>query len=381
MQRFLLTLGLLLTLVFSACAGAVSPAAPASDSGGSSSAADAAPSDSGRCGDKSKLSKSVSFYNWTDYIDPDVLSQFETECGVDVVYDTYSSNEDLLAKMQAGATGYDLIVPSDYMVSIMIQLNMLHELDHANIPNLSNIYPRFAEAPYDPGNVYTAPYQWGTTGIGYNLEATGEVPDSWDWIFDPEKAVQFKGKMSLLNDQREVIGAALKYLGHSMNSVDPDELEAAKQVILAIKPYVATFDSDSFGQLLVSGDVVIGHGWSGGYFKDIYASNNDNLGYVIPQEGGVIWTDNLAIPATAPNPYTAEVLINYLLDPEIGAMISNYNYYASPNQASEPLLNEEITSDRGIYPSEETLAKMEFLRELGEGTLLWDRIWTEIKSE
>ncbi|MEZ4618241.1 MAG: spermidine/putrescine ABC transporter substrate-binding protein [Caldilineaceae bacterium] len=377
MRKSLLHIILLVTLIATACAGGATEAPAATgDTGGSASAVT-----SERCGDPSKLSDSVSFYNWTDYIDPEVLTMFEEECGVDVIYDTFSSNEDLLAKLQAGATGYDLIVPSDYMVSIMRQLNMLKELDHANIPNLANIYPRFAEVPYDPGNVYTAPYQWGTTGIGYNLEATGEVPDSWDWIFDPEKAAQFDGKISLLNDQREVIGAVLKYLGHSMNSVDPAELEEAKQTILAIKPYVATFDSDSFGDILVSGEVVIGHGWSGGYFQDIYASDNENLGYVIPKEGGVIWTDNLAIPTTAPNPYTAEVLINYILDPEIGAMISNFNYYASPNQAAEEFIDEEVTGDPGIYPSEETLAKMEFLEELGEGTLLWDRIWTEIKSE
>ena len=376
MRKLLLSILSIVALLVSACGGAaVGPTTGAEPANNTSTVT------SERCGDPSKLSKSVSFYNWTDYIDPDVLTMFEEECGVKVVYDTFSSNEDLLAKLQAGATGYDLIVPSDYMVSIMRQLNMLKELDHNNIPNLANIYPRFAEVPYDPGNVYTAPYQWGTTGIGYNLEATGEVPDSWSWLFDPEKAVQFDGKISLLNDQREVIGAALKYLGHSMNSVDPDELEEAKQTILAIKPYVATFDSDSFGDILVSGEVVIGHGWSGGYFQDIYASDNENLGYVIPKEGGVIWTDNLAIPLTAPNPYTAEVLMNYILDPEIGAMISNFNYYASPNQAAEKFIDEDVLNDPGIYPSEETLAKMEFLEELGEGTLLWDRIWTEIKAE
>ena len=370
---------LILALLVSACGAAPAAPADAPATAGESTGGDAAAS--GRCGDPSQLSESVSFYNWTDYLDPEVLNMFTAECGVNVVYDTYSSNEDLLAKMQAGATGYDLIIPSDYMVSIMIQLDMLKELDHANIPNLANIYPRFAEAPYDPGNVYTAPYQWGTTGIGYNEAEVGGIPDSWDYIFNPEVAQKFAGKMSLLNDQREVIGAALKYLGHSMNSVDPDELEAAKQTILAIKPYVATFDSDSFGDLLVSGDVIIGHGWSGGYFQDIYASDNENLGYVIPKEGGVIWTDNLAIPKTAPNPYTAEVLINYILDADIAAMITNFNYYASPVETAEPLILDDIKQDPGIYPSEETLAKMEFLRDLGEGTLLWDRIWTEIKSE
>lgn len=374
MRTYFLSLTMLLALVLSGCGR--NAASPAGDTGGTAGAVT-----SERCGDPSQLSDSVSFYNWTDYIDPEVLTLFEEECGVDVIYDTFSSNEDLLAKLQAGATGYDLIVPSDYMVSIMRQLDMLKELDHSNIPNLENIYPRFAEVPYDPGNIYTAPYQWGTTGIGYNLEATGETPASWDWVFNPEVVSQLSGPISLLNDQREVIGAALKYLGYSMNSVDPAELEEAKQTILAVKPYVATFDSDSFGDILVSGEVVLGHGWSGGYFQDIYASDNENLGYVIPEEGGVIWTDNLAIPNTAPNPYTAEVLINYLLDPEIGAMISNHNYYASPNQAAEALIDEEVTGDPAIYPPEETLAKMEFLEELGEGTLLWDRIWTEIKSE
>ena len=225
------------------------------------------------------------------------------------------------------------------------------------------------------------PYQWGTTGIGYNLEATGEVPASWDWIFNPEQASAFDGKISILNDQREVIGAALKYAGYSMNSVDEAELEAAKEVILAIKPYIATFDSDSYGDLLVAGDVVIGHGWSGGYFQDIYASENENLGYVIPTEGGVIWTDNMAIPKTAPHPYTAEVFINYILDPEIGAQLTNFNYYGSPNAAAFPMILDEIKEDPGIYPPEETMAKLEFLSDLGEGTLLWDRIWTEIKSE
>lgn len=380
MRYKLFTAMVLALLVIAGCSGAANAPASTADSDNDSGETTSAVT-SERCGDPSQLSDSISFYNWTDYIDPAILTMFEEECGVEVIYDTFSSNEDLLAKLQAGATGYDLIVPSDYMISIMRELNMLKELDHSNIPNLENIYPRFAEAPYDPGNVYTAPYQWGTTGIGYNLEATGEIPASWDWIFDPEVVSQLDGSISLLNDQREVIGAALKYLGHSMNSVDPDELEEAKQTILAVKPYVATFDSDSFGDILVSGEVVLGHGWSGGYFQDIYASDNENLGYVIPEEGGVIWTDNLAIPNTAPNPYTAEVLINYLLDPEIGAMLSNFNYYASPNQAAESLINEEVTGDPGIYPPEETLAKMEFLEELGEGTLLWDRIWTEIKSE
>jgi len=376
MRKILLSTLLFVALLLHGCGSGNDEPSASGDSGTDSTAIS-----SERCGDPSKLSKSVSFYNWADYIDPEVLTKFKEECGVSVIYDTFSSNEDLLAKLQAGATGYDLIVPSDYMVSIMLQLQMLKPLDHANIPNLANLYPRFTETPYDAGNVYTVPYQWGTTGIGYNLDGTGEIPDSWAWIFNPEQAAQFKGKISLLNDQREVIGAALKYLGYSMNSVDPAALEEAKQTILAIKPNIATFDSDSFGDILVSGEVLFGHGYSGNYYQIIYANEEKNLGYAIPTEGGTIWTDNLAIPKTAPNPYTAEILINYLLDPEVGAAISNLTYFASPNQAAEPFIAEEITGNPGIYPPEETSEKLEFLNELGEGTLLWDRIWTEIKSE
>ncbi len=372
MKKSLLPLSLLLILLLAACGSRTAP----------SEAGSAVPAEiSEICGDPSKLDEELSIYNWTDYIDDEIIEQFEAECGVNITYDTFSSNEDLLAKLQAGATGYDVIVPSDYMVTIMRQLDMLKELDKANIPNLANLNEIFLDPPYDPGLVYSVPYQWGTTGIGYNEATVGEVPDSWDWIFDPEKVSQLGGEISLLNDQREVIGAALKYAGYSMNSVDEAELAEAKEVILAIKPYVATFDSDAYEDLLVAGDVALGHGWSGGYFQGIYESEDENLGYVIPQEGSVIWTDNMAIPKTSRRPYTAEIFINYMLEPEIGAQLTNWTYYGSPNAASLPMIADEIKENPGIYPPEETMGKLEFLSDLGEGTLLWDRIWTEIKSQ
>ena len=373
MKKVLVLLMVILVLLAGACGGA--QPAPASEP-----AADTV--DSGRCGDRSQLSESVSFYNWTEYIDPEILSMFEEECGVQVIYDTFSSNEDLLAKLQAGATGYDLIVPSDYMVTIMRQLGLLRELDHAHLPNLAHIGDTFANAPYDPGMTYSVPYQWGAIGLGYDLDALGgEAPDSLAAILDPEQAKLHAGKLSMVNDGREVIGAALKYLGYSVNTTDPVQLEEAKQVILAIKPYIAAFDSDSYDDLLVSGDVVIGHGWNGQYFQAIFENENRNLGFVIPKEGEVLYVDTMAIPATAPNPYTAEVLINYLLDPEIGAMLTNYTYYASPNTAAEPYILDEIKQNPGIYPPPEVLAKMEFMQDVGEVTQLYERIWTEIKAE
>lgn len=336
--------------------------------------------ESGRCGDPSRLAESLNFYNWTNYIDDEILRMFEAECGVRIVYDTYSSNEDLLAKLQAGATGYDLIVPSDYMVSIMIQLDMLQELDHANIPNLSNISPRFFDAPYDPGFVHSVPYQWGTTGIAVDLDAVNDEPDGWASLFDPEIVAQFGGRVSLLNDGRETLGAALKYLGYSLNTTDPAELEEAKQVLLAVKPYIATFDSDGFEELLLSGETVIAHSWSGNAFQAIFSNPDRNLEYVIPAEGSVIWVDNMAIPRTASSPYTAEVFINYILEPEIGAMLTNFNYYTSPNDASFEFLDEDVRTDPGIYPPDDVLERLEFISDVGEATLLYERIWTEVRA-
>ncbi len=372
---------LALALVLAACGGnggaANAPADTAADTAGSDSAGTV----SGRCGDTSKLGAELNFYSWSDYIDPAVLTMFEEECGVKVIYDTFSSNEDLLAKLQLGASGYDLIVPSDYMVAIMVQLGLLRKLDHANIPNLANIDDRFRDAPYDPGNVYSAPYQWGTTGIGFDEAVTGAAPDSLAIFFDPAQASQHRGKISMLNDAREVFGAALKYLGYSVNSTNEEEINAAKALIEGTKENIAVFDNDTFADLLVSGDVAVGLGWSGDYFQAMSSNPDRQLGYAIPKEGGVVWTDNLAVPTSAPNPYTAEVFINYLLDPEIGAMISNYTYFSTPNKAAAEFLLPEVRDDPAINPPPEVLEKLEFIRDVGETTLLYERLWTEIKSQ
>jgi spermidine/putrescine transport system substrate-binding protein len=333
-------------------------------------------------GDKAgeqELTEELHIYNWSEYIDPEIYADFEEEFGVKVIEDTFSSNEDLLAKLQAGATGYDLIVPSDYMVAIMIELDLLAELNYDNIPNFGNISDIFRDPPYDPGNKYSVPYQWGTTGIGYDLDVFEEAPDSWAYLFDPEMAAPYAGQMSMLNDSRETIGAALKYLGYSINSTDEQELEEAKQLLIQQKAWVSTYDSDGFEDLLAAGETVIAHGWSGDFFAA--AEEAEQVWYVIPSEGGVIWTDNLAIPKSAPSQYTAEAFINYLLRPEVGAKITNYTWYGSPNKASEEFIDPEILEEPAIYPPEEVMDKLEFIRDVGEATTLYDRIWTEIKSE
>ena len=330
-------------------------------------------------GGEQELAKELHIYNWSEYIDPEIYEDFEQEFGVKVIEDTFASNEDLLAKLQAGATGYDLIVPSDYMVAIMIELDLLAEVNYDNIPNFGNIDGTFKDPPYDPGNKFSVPYQWGTTGIGYNADLFEDPPGSWAYIFDPALASEYAGRISMLNDSREAIGAALKYLGYSVNSTDEGELEQAKQLLIQQKEWVAAYDSDGFEDLLAAGEVDIGHGWSGDYFAA--AEEAENVWYIIPEEGGVIWTDNLAIPKTAPSQYTAEAFINYLLRPEVGAKITNYTWYGSPNKASTEFIDSEILEEPAIYPPAEVMGKLEFLRDVGEATTIYDRIWTEIKTE
>ncbi|MEJ2211815.1 MAG: spermidine/putrescine ABC transporter substrate-binding protein [Anaerolineae bacterium] len=354
-MRKLVPLALILVLLLAAC-------------GGSPEAAD-----------EQTLAEELHVYNWSEYIDPEIYADFEEEFGVKVIEDTFSSNEDLLAKLQAGATGYDIIVPSDYMVTIMRELDLLTALNYDNIPNFGNIDELFLDPPYDPGNQYCVPYQWGTTGLGYNTEVFEEAPDSWAYLFDPALASQYAGQISMLNDPREAFGAALKYLGYSLNSTDEAELAAAKDLLLQQKEWVATYDSDGFEDLLAAGETVLAHAWSGDIFAA--AEEADQIWYIIPKEGGVIWTDNLCIPKTAPSQYTAEVFMNYLLRPEVGAKITNYTWFGSPNKASEEFIDAEILDEPAIYPPPEVMDKLEFLRDVGEATALYDRMWTEIKTE
>jgi spermidine/putrescine-binding protein len=327
-------------------------------------------------GGKDVLADELHIYNWSEYIDPEVYVNFEEEYGVKVVEDTFSSNEELLAKMQAGAAGFDLIVPSDYMVEIMIAEELLTPLNHDNLPNLVNLSDLFKSPPYDPELAYCVPYQWGTTGIGYNSEVV--EPDSWAWIFDPEIASQYTGKITMLNDSRESIGAALKYLGYSLNSTDETQLEEAKQLLIQTKPYLFSFDSDQFEDLIIADEVVYGHGWSGDYFQA--ALEDERVWFVIPKEGGTVWADNVCIPKTSKNAYTAEVFINYILQPEIAAQITNFTWYGSPVGAAEEFIDPEILEEPAIYPPADVMAKLEWIQDVGDATPVYERIWTEVKA-
>jgi spermidine/putrescine-binding protein len=337
-----------------------------------------------------ELASELSVYNWAEYIDEEILANYEEEFGVALIYDTFASNEDLLSKLQAGATGYDVIFPSDYMVSQMIELELLHEIDISQLSNWGNIDPAFADAPFDPGNKHCVPYQWGTTGITYragNEFFDENPPDSWAYLFDPELLEQYSdGGINVLNDQRELMAAALSYLGYDMNSTDQAQLEDARDVILEAKPYWKTFNSEDYdNSLLVPDEVVLSQAWSGdaalAYYETYDEETEDgNWYYAIPTEGAVKWLDNICITASTERYETALHFMNYLLDAEVGATITNFTYYASPNNASKEFILEEILDDPSIFPPADVQEKLVWLVEVGDAIFIYDEMWTAIKG-
>lgn len=322
----------------------------------------------------------LDLYNWSEYIDPELIPAFEEQYGVSVTETFFDSNETMLAQVQAGGAAYDLVVPSDYMISIMAEEGLLVPLDKGALTNLGNLDPTFTGLPFDPDNEFSVPYQWGTTGIGFAYEAVGEDFDpSWALIFEPDPS--YAGQISLLNDARETLGAALKYLGYSVNTTSQEELDEAVELIKGMRDAIAKYDSDQFEDDLVSGETVVAHGWSGDFFAAFDEVDGwEDFGYIIPQEGAVAWVDNMAIPTTADAPCTAHTFIDFILDAENGAALTNFNFYASPNVASEPFIDAEILEDEAIYPPDEAFDRLEFIADTGDFELQYQDALTEIKS-
>jgi len=330
-------------------------------------------------GQESELADTLYLYNWSEYMDPEVLEQFEEEFGVKVTEDTFGSNEEMLAKLQAGAGGYDIIFPSDYMVDIMIGEGLLAEIDHENVPNIKHIDALFADPPYDPGMVHCIPYMWGTTGLGYNQDVFEEPPDSWAYVFDPDLVSQYEGQITMLNDVRETVGAALKYLGYSLNTTDEDALMEARDLLMEQKEWLYGYEAEQYAPLISADETVIAHGYNG-YFL-MTALEDERIWYVVPKEGATIWADNMCIPDSAPNKYTAEVFIDFLLRPEINAQLVNYLWYPSPNKAAEEFIDPEILEDPAIYPPDDVMKVLEWIEDVGDATPLYERIWTEVKAQ
>ncbi|MCH8993061.1 MAG: spermidine/putrescine ABC transporter substrate-binding protein, partial [Acidobacteria bacterium] len=322
----------------------------------------------------------------------DLVAGFEEEFGVKVVLTEYDSNEVMLAQIDAGV-GYDVVVPSDYMVTTMRNADLLVELNQDAVPNLANVDALFADPPYDPGNLFSAPYQWGTTGIGYlygSIDDTNGV--SWGVIFDPDMSAANAGFISLLNDERETLGSALKYLGYSLNTTNPDEVDEAAALINATKERIAAFTSSGYWTLLTTGETNVAQGWNGDFLAEYDSISTydeegnltydayEDFGYAIPVEGSAAWVDTMAIPTTAEHPCTAHTFLNYILDGENGGELTNYNYYASPNAAAQEFIYPEILENPSIYPPPETMEILEFFEDLGDFNTYYADAFTKAKG-
>ena len=336
----------------------------------------------------------VNVYNWSDYINPQVLEQFTKQTGIKVVYDTFDANETLETKLLAGHSGYDVVVPTAYFLQRQIQAGVFQKLDKSNLPNLKNVWPEIAKrlAAYDPGNQYAVNYMWGTTGIGFNVKAMRErlgesaKIDSWDAVFKPENLARFKDcGIHLLDSSDDIMPAALHYLGIDPNSTKPADLERAADLLLKIRPFVRKFHSSEYINALAGGEICFAVGWSGDILqaknRAKEARNGVQIGYVIPKEGAQMWFDNLAIPKDAPHPQEALAFINFLLDPQVAAKNSNYVAYANGNLASQKYIDRAVLDDPGVYPPAATLAKLYTINARGpQAQRLINRLWTRVKT-
>ena len=313
------------------------------------------------------------YFTWSDYVGPEILAEFERREQVRVVVDVFSSNEELLAKLQSGATGYDVAVPSDFMVAIAMQLGLLEELDHAAIPNAERLNAHLHNLPFDPTRRYSVPYLWGTVGIGYDSDVIKTPPESWAILWDH----RYKGRISMLNDQREVFGATLRWMGHSLNSTDRSAIEAAKSKLIEQKPLVKTYTSDHYDQLLATGEVVLAHGWGGPIARAM--RERPSIRYVVPKEGGTMWADCLVVLKTAPHKDLAMRFINYLLDPEIAARTSERLLFAAAQAVVKDLVPPGVRGNPAVYPPDEVLNRLEWLKDVGEAIRAYDRAWTDLK--
>lgn len=335
----------------------------------------------------------LNVYNWSDYIAEDTIANFEAETGISVNYDVFDSNEVLEGKLLTGNTGYDVVVPSASFMERQIVAGVFQKLDKDKLTNLGNMDTALMEQveASDPGNEHSVIYMWGTTGIGYNVDMIAErmedAPvDSWDMIFDPEIAARFEDcGISLLDAPTEIVPAALNYLGLDPLSQDAGDLEQAEALIMSIRPYIRYFHSSQYISDLANGDTCLAVGWSGDVLqardRAWEADAGVSVEYSIPKEGALVWFDMLAIPADAPHPDNAHKFIDYVMDAQVAADISNYVYYANGNAASVPMIDLEVTEDPAIYPTEAAKENLYAVRAYSpQFDRLVTRAWTRIKT-
>ena len=348
----------------------------------------------GKSGQEAGAGKTLNVYNWSDYIAEDTIPNFEKQTGVKVSYDVFDSDEMVETKLLAGASGYDLVVPSLSFLGRQIQAGVFMPLDKSKIPNLAKVDPAMLEriALQDPGNRFAVPYLWGTTGIGYNVDkvkaifGNTEISNSWDMVFKPENAAKLKDcGITVLDTPSELIPIALNYLGEDPHSFDPAVIDKATRLLTGIRPYIRNFHSSSYINDLANGDICVVVGWSGDIIqareRAAEAGNNVHIAYSIPREGAPQWFDMLAIPKDAKHADNAYAFINYLLIPAVAAANTNYVTYPNAVPESRPLVDKSISEDGSLYPPAEVDAKLFTFAVLPpEVDKLYTRIWTQLKT-
>jgi putrescine transport system substrate-binding protein len=336
----------------------------------------------------------VNVYNWSDYIAPGVLDDFTRDTGIKVRYDTFDSNDTVEAKLLAGNSGYDVIVPTAYFLERQIKAGLVQKLDKAKLPNLAHMWPEVSRklATYDPGNQYAVNYMWGTTGIGYNVAAAkralggeGRI-DSWDIVFKPENLAKFKDcGVDMLDSPEDIFPAALSYLKLDPNSKDLKDLEKAAELVAQVRPFVRKFHSSAYLNALASGEICLVVGWSGDIKQSqkraAEAKNGIEIRYSIPDGRAQMWFDNLAIPKDAPNVDEAHAFINYLQEPEVAARNTNFVAYPNGNLASQQHIDKAILNDPTIYPPPEIMAQLYTISANNPRTQrVMNRLWTRVKT-
>jgi spermidine/putrescine transport system substrate-binding protein len=358
-----------MTAFMAACGGSTTAEEKATTTGGAATGAAAAP----------KATGTLFYYNWADYVNPDTYGKFTKDTGVKVKKDFYASNEDLQAKLQAGAEGYDLVVPTGYMVQILADAGQLSPIDWSMLPNVQkNLDTKFRKLPFDPQDKWSVAKDWGTTGYVYRTDLVKERPTTWREFFDLAKG-KYSKKVTVLDGIPEVVGSTLVMLGYSYNSDNRKELDEAKKELLALKPHILAITSTEYKQMVVDGKAVMALGWNG---DGAYVASKKPAEYVIPEEGGEFWVDSYAIPKGAKNPTAAHAWINYVYGPPINSLETQYTYYGSPlhRDALQGVMPKDLLANEDVFPPPATLDKLEPNSVSPEGTRLRSRIWTEFKS-
>ena len=332
---------------------------------------------SGCGGNKSSKNGEVIVYNWGEYIDPETITMFEEETGIKVIYDEFETNEIMYPKVETGASAYDVICPSDYMISKMIENDLLQEINFDNIPNYSNIDPIYLEQSkeFDPENKYSVPYTCGTVGILYNKTMVDDPVDSWEILWNEKYA----GNILMQDSVRDAFMVTEKLLGYSLNTVDDKELNEAKELLIKQKPLVQAYVVDQARDKMIGGEAAMAVIYSGEY---LYCkAENEDLEYVVPKEGTNIWIDSWVIPKNAPNKENAEKFIDYMCRPEIAKMNFDFITYATPNKAARELIEEDIRNDKALFPDFSELGNLETYVYIGEdGDAKYNELWKEVKS-